>query len=148
MASILWKFTSMAVSYCPRNSPSSLQTVNLKTAVQPYGGFLFYKKSRRNCFPRDSFLFPVNHFSVHDGGIAFSTNGSQRIGIPDNHIAILACFPVAPALGNLLTRAGRSSRAVAKLNALLSIAIPPILIIISLLALVGNSYNPFLYFQF
>ena len=47
-----------------------------------------------------------------------------------------------------MTRAGRSSRAVAKLNALLSIAIPPILIIISLLALVGNSYNPFLYFQF
>ena len=63
-------------------------------------------------------------------------------------LAILACFPVAPALGNLLTRAGCSSRAVAKLNALLSIAIPPILIIISLLALVGNSYNPFLYFQF
>ena len=63
-------------------------------------------------------------------------------------IAILACFPIAPALGRLLTRMGRGSRAVGKLNAILSITLPPLLIFISLLALVGNSYNPFLYFQF
>jgi alginate O-acetyltransferase complex protein AlgI len=63
-------------------------------------------------------------------------------------LAILACFPIAPALGKLLTRMGRGSRAVSKLNAILSVAIPPLLVFVSLLALVGNSYNPFLYFQF
>jgi alginate O-acetyltransferase complex protein AlgI len=63
-------------------------------------------------------------------------------------LAILACFPIAPALGKLLTRMGRSSRAVSKLNEILSVAIPPLLVFVSLLALVGNSYNPFLYFQF
>ena len=63
-------------------------------------------------------------------------------------LAILACFPIAPALGKLLTRMGRGSRTVSKLNAILSVAIPPLLVFVSLLALVGNSYNPFLYFQF
>ena len=63
-------------------------------------------------------------------------------------LAILACFPIAPALGRLLSAGGRRSVAVGKLNAFLSIAIPPLLIFVSLLALVGNSYNPFLYFQF
>ena len=63
-------------------------------------------------------------------------------------LAILACFPIAPALGRLLSAGGRHSVAVGKLNAFLSIAIPPLLIFVSLLALVGNSYNPFLYFQF
>jgi alginate O-acetyltransferase complex protein AlgI len=63
-------------------------------------------------------------------------------------LAILACFPIAPALGKLLTRMGSHSPAVSKLNAILSVAIPPLLVFVSLLALVGNSYNPFLYFQF
>ena len=63
-------------------------------------------------------------------------------------LAILACFPIAPALGRLLSAGGRRSVAVGKLNAVLSIVIPPLLIFVSLLALVGNSYNPFLYFQF
>ena len=63
-------------------------------------------------------------------------------------LAILACFPIAPALGRLLSAGGRRSVAVGKLNAFLSIVIPPLLIFVSLLALVGNSYNPFLYFQF
>lgn len=63
-------------------------------------------------------------------------------------LAMFACLPLAPMLGRALTALGRQSRAAAKLNSILSIVIPPILVFLSLLALVGNSYNPFLYFQF
>ncbi|MBQ7322711.1 MAG: MBOAT family protein [Clostridia bacterium] len=63
-------------------------------------------------------------------------------------LAILACFPLAPALGRGLTALGRNIAGVAKVNGVLSVLIPPMLVLVSLLALVGNSYNPFLYFQF
>ena len=62
--------------------------------------------------------------------------------------AILACFPIAPRLGQFLSAAARRSYAASKCNAVISIVLPPLLIFVSLLALVGNSYNPFLYFQF
>lgn len=63
-------------------------------------------------------------------------------------VAILACLPIAPGMGQLLSAIGRRSRGVGKLNGVLSVLIPPLLVFVSLLALVGNSYNPFLYFQF
>ena len=63
-------------------------------------------------------------------------------------LAAVACLPLAPYLGRALTDFGRELRPVAKLNSVLSIVIPPLLVFVSLLALVGNSYNPFLYFQF
>ncbi len=63
-------------------------------------------------------------------------------------LAILACLPIAPKLGRCLTTLGERAPVMAKINGMISIALPPILVFVSLLALVGNSYNPFLYFQF
>ena len=63
-------------------------------------------------------------------------------------LAVLACLPIAPYLGRKLTAAGRAVPAAGKVNGVISIVIPPLLVFVSLLALVGNSYNPFLYFQF
>ena len=63
-------------------------------------------------------------------------------------LAVLACLPIAPYLGRKLTAVGRAVPAAGKVNGVISIVIPPLLVFVSLLALVGNSYNPFLYFQF
>ena len=60
-------------------------------------------------------------------------------------ISILACFPIVPALAKL--RDAKSTPVNVVANAA-SAAIPAILVILSALALIGDSYNPFLYFRF
>ena len=60
-------------------------------------------------------------------------------------ISILACFPIVPALAKL--RDAKSTPVNVVANAVAA-AIPAILVILSALALIGDSYNPFLYFRF
>ena len=60
-------------------------------------------------------------------------------------ISILACFPIVPALAKL--RDAKSTPVNVVANAA-SAAIPAVLVILSALALIGDSYNPFLYFRF
>ena len=61
-------------------------------------------------------------------------------------ISILACFPIVPALAKL--RDAENCKPVYYVaNAVAAIA-PAILVILSALALIGDSYNPFLYFRF
>ena len=59
-------------------------------------------------------------------------------------VAILACTPVIPSISKLFARTKVSSR----IWEVASAVTPALLIIISALALAGDSYNPFLYFQF
>ena len=60
-------------------------------------------------------------------------------------ISILACFPIVPALAKL--RDAKSTPVNVIANAVAAV-IPAILVILSALALIGDSYNPFLYFRF
>ena len=60
-------------------------------------------------------------------------------------ISILACFPIVPALAKL--RDAKSTPVNVVANAVAAV-IPAILVILSALALIGDSYNPFLYFRF
>ena len=67
-------------------------------------------------------------------------------------IAVVACTPIVPALREKLTAAAQGGKitalpARAVLNATAAAA-PALLLLLSLLALVGDSYNPFLYFRF
>lgn len=59
-------------------------------------------------------------------------------------VCIVACTPVIPALTRLLKRSLNGTRVFAAANAVL----PACLIVLSALALAGDSYNPFLYFRF
>lgn len=60
----------------------------------------------------------------------------------------IACTPLGKKLRQGLIRVGsRSCVAFAGFN-ITELAVPPVLLILSVLALIGNSYNPFLYFQF
>ena len=63
-------------------------------------------------------------------------------------VAILACTPAVPWLGARLRRAGQESAAWRGLRTGLEVALPTVLFLLSFLALIGNTYNPFLYFQF
>ena len=59
-------------------------------------------------------------------------------------VSVLACTPVIPAISKLLDK----TEFTAKAKAIISAAVPVILLVLSSFALAGDSYNPFLYFQF
>ena len=67
-------------------------------------------------------------------------------------ISIIACTPVIPAVTKGLTTAARREGGLAPVARLvcnvMAVAAPVILLALSVLALVGDSYNPFLYFRF
>ncbi len=58
--------------------------------------------------------------------------------------ALIACTPIIPALSSLCKRGKVTERIYTAIGTVM----PVLLIIISALALAGDSYNPFLYFQF
>ncbi len=67
-------------------------------------------------------------------------------------VAVVACTPIVPALSKKLAAAAEGGNAAATparmvLNAVAVLA-PIALLILSVLALVGDNYNPFLYFRF
>ncbi len=59
-------------------------------------------------------------------------------------ISVLACTPIIPAVTRLMDR----SEITRKAKAAVGVAIPVVLLVLSSFALAGDSYNPFLYFQF
>lgn len=63
-------------------------------------------------------------------------------------ICAVACTPIIRFAKKLLIKAGRTSLAANIIYRICDIASPAVLIVISAISLVGDSYNPFLYFQF
>ncbi len=67
-------------------------------------------------------------------------------------VALLACTPIIPAIGGWLIRrqgkGGTLGRVCGGIGNVVAVAVPVLLLILSALALVGDSYNPFLYFRF
>ena len=67
-------------------------------------------------------------------------------------VAAVACTPLAAWLGKKLMAAaekeGRGALVARSVVNVAAVAIPVVLLILSVLALVGDSYNPFLYFRF
>ena len=60
----------------------------------------------------------------------------------------IASTPVGRGLRNLLKNLSLRSRGLFWLNGVVEIAIPVFLLLLAAAALAGDSYNPFLYFQF
>lgn len=63
-------------------------------------------------------------------------------------VSILASTALFKSIGNKIKGGAVKSRAVAAVYAVGRIAVPILLLLVSTAALVGDSYNPFLYFQF
>ena len=62
--------------------------------------------------------------------------------------AVVACTPLGKLIRQNLLRFGSRNSAVFTVFNITELIVPPLLLILSVLALIGNSYNPFLYFQF
>lgn len=58
--------------------------------------------------------------------------------------SVIACTPVIPAVSSLMNKTVATQR----IKAVLGAVIPVVLVILSAFALAGDSYSPFLYFQF
>ncbi len=63
-------------------------------------------------------------------------------------ICCVACTPVVKTAKKLLIKLGKTNRPVNITYRVLDIALPLVLILLASISLVGDSYNPFLYFQF
>lgn len=63
-------------------------------------------------------------------------------------VAILACTPLIKELGQRLQERAASSHGAQAALQVIQIAAPIALLLLSTAALVGDSYNPFLYFRF
>ena len=59
-------------------------------------------------------------------------------------VCCIACTPVIPTLSRVFTKRDLTRKAWVAVGAI----IPAILVILSACALAGDSYNPFMYFQF
>ncbi|NLA77020.1 MAG: MBOAT family protein [Clostridiales bacterium] len=63
-------------------------------------------------------------------------------------IAVVSVTPLLKKTGEYISEKAGTSRFMRGVNAVLQIALPIILLLLSTICLVGDSYNPFLYFQF
>ena len=118
-----------------------------------FGWMLFYYTDLSELWVAVKGLFTLNgnawmNLSVQSGLL------SHAVFLP---IAMLACTPIAPAVGRFFERlrgrmtegqsGGMGKVAVTVYDAVTAV-LPVLLVFLSLLCLVGDSYNPFLYFQF
>ncbi len=62
--------------------------------------------------------------------------------------SVIACTPLGKMIRQSLLRYGSSNKVAFTIFNITELIVPPLLLILSVLALIGNSYNPFLYFQF
>ena len=63
-------------------------------------------------------------------------------------VAILACTPIVPLLQKKLSALAERSEKWQRTEGVLGVVMPVLLLLLSLIFLVGNTYNPFLYYQF
>lgn len=61
---------------------------------------------------------------------------------------VIACTPLGKTVRHILIRYGTQNPVSFTVFNITELIVPPVLLILSVLALIGNSYNPFLYFQF
>lgn len=83
-----------------------------------------------------------NGFTGHSVGLLFKNNVFFLI------FCCIAVTPLGKLLSNMLKNLGKQSKPWLYVQSVWEIACPLLLILVSMMALAGNSYNPFLYFQF
>lgn len=83
-----------------------------------------------------------NSFSNYETTVAFKGNFLFFL------VAVLACTPIVKILGQRLQERALTERNAQVALQVIQVATPIVLLILSTAALVGDSYNPFLYFRF
>ena len=118
-----------------------------------FGWMLFYYTDLGQLVTAVKGLFTLNGNPLSDMAVK-----SQFLGnIVFLGVCVLACTPILPALGKAFEKlrercGGQGSHGFAKVAVgvydVVTAVVPVALVFVALLALVGDSYNPFLYFQF
>lgn len=91
---------------------------------------------------RSMFGAPHNYWTTPE------TNAAVMGQIVFLIISIIACTPLCHELGKAFKKAASENKKWAMAYSVWQIAMPILLLALSTMALVGDSYNPFLYFQF
>lgn len=78
----------------------------------------------------------------------FEVSTLVRSNVPILLLSALACTPIVPWLGGALDRAGERSALARGVYRAVVVLAPPVLLLLATMALVGDSYNPFLYWKF
>ena len=104
--------------------------------------FKFTNLSMVGAVLRGMFCLNKNHISTFES-LRFA--GSYLFFF---FICVIACTPLVKNAGRILARMGKTNMIARKTYGVLHAVLPAVLIILSVLSLVGDSYNPFLYFQF
>ena len=88
-------------------------------------------------------------FGMTSAGFAsFETLTLIRSSLPVLVISALACTPIVPYVADWLHEKGRTNTFCWRLYQGVTIAAPVILLLLATMSLVGDSYNPFLYWKF
>ncbi|HBL41007.1 MAG TPA: membrane-bound O-acyltransferase family protein [Ruminococcaceae bacterium] len=88
------------------------------------------------------FCANANPFTSYETGLVFKSHIFLLLA------AVVACTPVAKLVKAIVYALSRKGKAGRMASTVLQCAYPCLMLVLSTASLVGNSYNPFLYFQF
>ncbi len=118
---------------------------NIYTLAVVFFGWVLFKFERLPLLVtalKGMFCLNANSISNYEAGIMLKSNIFLLI------VACIACLPVAKYAKKFLAALAMKGKASEKVSWVITAAYPCLMLLISTAALVGNSYNPFLYFQF
>ena len=126
-----------------KKAPSAVSSIYLLVIV--YFGWILFR------FRNLSFVGTVlkGMFGLNANGFtSFEISALIKNNIFFLIVAVIAATPLMKYVGRLLNSVSRTNPYAAIFNVTRKIAVPVALLILSTMSLVGDSYNPFLYFQF
>ena len=126
-----------------KKAPSAVSSIYLLVIV--YFGWILFR------FRNLSFVGTVlkGMFGLNANGFtSFEISALIKNNIFFLIVAVIAATPLMKYVGKLLNSVSRTNPYAAIFNVTRKIAVPVALLILSTMSLVGDSYNPFLYFQF
>lgn len=123
--------------------PSVFSRIYLLTVVF-FGWVIFKFQSLPMCFTVLKGMFGLNGNSF----TSFEATAMLQNNIFFLIVAVIACTPLVRMMGEILSKNADNEIRFANIQGVLQIILPIILLLVSTLGLVGDSYNPFLYFQF
>lgn len=118
---------------------------NLYLLLVVYFGWVLFKFENTGVMAavlKGMFCLNGNSFASFEASTLFKNNCFFIIA------AIIASLPVTKILSAVIDKLSLKSKAVCIAGSAVTAAAPAVLIFASLISIVGNSYNPFLYFQF
>lgn len=118
---------------------------HIYTVVVVFFGWILFKFERMPLISTvlgGMFGLNSNGFSSYETGIMFSSNIFLLL------VSVAACLPLARLIKGFVSYHSAEGGALGKVCTAAMVAYPCLMLLLSTALLVGNSYNPFLYFQF